>query len=409
MPNRLARSIPAIIVALLATAVLAAAFIPAGASGPVQLVDYGSVSCPLDSGGRCTVQHNLGVVPAAVVVSPNTPPGWNGFMLNTIRDSFTATSFQVRAMTTASQPKNGGVIWLSYVAYASGTPPTTTAPPSTTTTTVPPTTTTTTTPPATGDYPNASNTGVPAGTVFGTTISGNYTATQDGAVLDAWHITGVLEIAAQNVTVTRSQVDGGVQNFRTPSSSFTLTDTTVGPPSGCSWGVTVWGNNYTALRVHSRNMDNGFSTDSGNLTIRDSYSTTCSPDSSAHADGFETCCDINAQYPNITLDHNTFDQRGATSATAPIDLAEALHVTNVRVTNNLVAGGAYSMYLENYTPSSKWVVAGNKWVNNSWTFGPLTTNDTCGNMAWGTGNDLVTIDTNYRINNTVQSNMACIP
>jgi hypothetical protein len=394
-------------------------FAPAGADAPAPgQPDYGHTQCNLNSAGRCTVPHRLGVVPDAILLTANTPDSFNGFTLNTVRDSWTATSFELRAMYNQNTPKTSGTIWFSYVAYPPSSPPptTTTVPPTTTTTTttaVPTTTTTTTTPPAPGGYPNVSNTGVPAGTVFAQTVNGNWMVTQNGTSIDAWHITGVLEIAAQNVTITRSQIDGGVQNFRAPNSSYTLTDSTVGPAFGCAWGVTVWGNNYTALRVRSRNMDNGFSTDSGNLTIRDTFSTTCSPDSSAHADGFETCCDINASYPNITLDHNTFDQRSASSATAPIDLAEALHVTNVRVTNNLVAGGAYSMYLENYTAPSpstpKWVIAGNKFVNGSWAFDAVTTNNTCGNLDWGSGNDWVTVDSNYNITGTVRANEPCTP
>ncbi len=121
-----------------------------------------AVSCVLDSLGVCTVSHALGVVPTAVVVSANTPAGWNGFMLNTVRDSFTPTTFRVRAMVTSTQPKSGATIWFSYSAFAAGAtpqPPTTTVmPPVTTTmttmTTEPPAVTTTrpvtnTTPPTT--------------------------------------------------------------------------------------------------------------------------------------------------------------------------------------------------------------------------------------------------------------------
>jgi hypothetical protein len=261
-------------------------------------------------------------------------------------------------------------------------------------------------------YPSPSCAGrLTGGNTFANTVS-SYTASTTGQVIDNWHITGDLTVDAPNVTIKNSQIDGGVQNFRNSSSSFTLTDSTVGPASGCVGGVTVWGNNFTVLRVYSRNMENGISTEFGNVTVRDTYSTTCSPDSSAHADGFETCCDINAQIPNITLDHNTFEQRGATSATAPIDLAEALHVTNVQVTNNMVAGGAWSMYLENYTAPSpstpKWVISGNKWVNNTWAFGAVQTSNTCNNLDWRLGNDFVTVDANYNILSTVQSNTPCV-
>ncbi|GLY39271.1 hypothetical protein Amsp01_052950 [Amycolatopsis sp. NBRC 101858] len=97
-----------------------------------------------DGNGFCTVTHSLGKVPEAVVVSPNTPSAFNGFVLNTVLGSATATTFQVRAMFSQTTPKAFGQIWFTYAAYGSAAPPTTTpqtTPPPTTTTTAPPPTT----------------------------------------------------------------------------------------------------------------------------------------------------------------------------------------------------------------------------------------------------------------------------
>lgn len=399
------RWIPAVIVALAASAVLVAALVQSSAAGPGADTSRGTAACRTDSAGYCTVNHSFGQAPASAVLTPVYYPSTRPFFMGLATTGNTVNQLRVRAMFGSGNPVSNLDIEFSYDLAEGAPAPTTTTvvQPTSTTTTTPPVTTTTTTPPAPGGFPTPATAGVPAGTVFSTVVSGNHRVDASDTVIDGWHITGVLEVYGRNVTVRNSRIDGGVQNFRAPSSSFTLTDSTVGPQSGCSWGVTVWGSNYTALRVHSRNMENGFSTPAGNLTIRDSYSTTCSPDSSAHADGFETCCDINAQYPAIVLDHNTIDQRGASSATAPIDLAEALHVLGAVITNNLVAGGAYSMYLEAYTPSPKWTVAGNKWVDGAWAFGPLTTDGTCGNIDWGTGNDIVTVDSEYRITSTVRA------
>jgi hypothetical protein len=354
------------------------------------------------------VPHLLGVVPDAIILTANTPDSFNGFSLNTVRDSWTATSFELRAMYSQGTPKAGGTIWFSYVAYPPSSPPptTTTVPPTTTTTTTtvaPTTTTTTTTPPVPGGYPNASNTGVPSGVVFVNTVNGNWRVDTDGTTIDRWHITGVLEIYGQNVTVTNSQIDGGVQNFRAPNSSFTLTDSTVGPES-CDWGSSVYGHHFSVLRVKSRNMVNSFTMTASGAAVQDSFATACSPGDS-HSDGFETCCDINATYDGITLVHNTIDIRQASSATAPIDLDVALHQLHVTVTDNLIAGGAYTMYLYNptavTTATPKWLVAGNKWVDGAWAFGPLTVRgNTCPNIDWGSGNELVTADSNYAITGT---------
>ncbi|WP_328646975.1 hypothetical protein OHS58_02240 [Amycolatopsis sp. NBC_00348] len=84
------------------------------------------------------------VTAGAVVVSPNTPSAFNAFTLNTVLGSYTATTFQVRAMFAQTTPKTFGQIWFTYAAYgAAATTPTTTSQPPTMTPPAP-----TTTPPA---------------------------------------------------------------------------------------------------------------------------------------------------------------------------------------------------------------------------------------------------------------------
>ncbi|OLZ47244.1 hypothetical protein [Amycolatopsis keratiniphila] len=142
----------------------------AGTSGavgpsPAPSVQAAETSCVTDGAGMCTVQHALGAIPAVVVVSANTPGQFNGYMLNTVQGSYTATTFKVRAMFDQTTPKVGGAIWFSYAAYGgvtATTSPTPTKLPTTQTTpsaTRPPTTTQqpTTTPPGT------TTTGAPPG------------------------------------------------------------------------------------------------------------------------------------------------------------------------------------------------------------------------------------------------------
>ncbi|QKV74787.1 hypothetical protein [Amycolatopsis sp. Hca4] len=131
-----------------AVVVTAGAVVFAGASAavgpsPAPIVQAAQATCVTDGGGFCTVPHGLGKVPEAVVVSANTPNPYNGFMLNTVQGSFTATTFQVRAMFSQTTPKTYGQIWFSYAAYAAPAAPTTpaTTPTSPPSTTMPPTTT----------------------------------------------------------------------------------------------------------------------------------------------------------------------------------------------------------------------------------------------------------------------------
>ncbi|AUI57311.1 hypothetical protein [Amycolatopsis sp. BJA-103] len=126
----------------------AAGTVFAGTSGavgpsPAPSVQAAETSCVTDGAGMCTVPHALGAVPAAVVVSANTPGQFNAYMLNTVQGSYTATTFQVRAMFNQTTPKAGGAIWFSFAAYGGPvSPPTTPTPTPTavpTTPTYPPT------------------------------------------------------------------------------------------------------------------------------------------------------------------------------------------------------------------------------------------------------------------------------
>ncbi len=114
-----------------AAAVTAGAVAFAGASAaagpsPAPLVQAAMASCVTDSSGYCTVQHYLGLVPEAIIVSPVTPAGASSYLLSTVQTSYTPTTFRVRAMASQTTPKAAGQIWFSYAAYvpvsAQGTP-----------------------------------------------------------------------------------------------------------------------------------------------------------------------------------------------------------------------------------------------------------------------------------------------
>ncbi|WP_410604343.1 hypothetical protein [Amycolatopsis sp. lyj-90] len=144
----------------------AAGTVFAGTSGavgpsPAPSVQAAETSCVTDGAGMCTVPHALGAVPAAVVVSANTPGQFNAYMLNTVQGSYTATTFQVRAMFNQTTPKAGGAIWFSFAAYGGPvSPPTTATPTKTPPKTTPPATTSPTTalPPTTTPVPTTTPT-----------------------------------------------------------------------------------------------------------------------------------------------------------------------------------------------------------------------------------------------------------
>lgn len=114
-------------------------------------------------------------------------------------------------------------------------------------------------------WPNADNTGVPAGTAL-TPYTGPSTVTTPGAVIDAKQINGDIEIRAADVTISRSSVTGNVLVGGGGSLTISDTDIDAGDRDGTGLGDT----NYTALRVHVIGGNRSMYC-ANNCTIRDSY------------------------------------------------------------------------------------------------------------------------------------------
>jgi hypothetical protein len=244
-------------------------------------------------------------------------------------------------------------------------------------------------------FPAPACTGVPAGTKLTPlrlNLDGDtYRVTTSGMVLDRVHIPGNLLITANNVTIKNSQIDGGVlDEYAGTHYSFTITDSTVGPVRGCRTEPGIGEANYTATRVIIRGHGDGFRDSGNNINIQDSYVHLCS-NPGDHSDGIQTYM----AGRGLIFNHNTVDQRDAKDITAPIFLVDT-HTVDVRVTNNLVMGGTYSIQLKNAHGSL--VVQGNKMVDKTWIYGPVESQ--CGNINWS-GNTLVTIDRDYRVTSTV--------
>ncbi|HSX28375.1 MAG TPA: fibronectin type III domain-containing protein [Candidatus Saccharimonadales bacterium] len=264
-------------------------------------------------------------------------------------------------------------------------------------------------------YPNASCTGMPS-TIQPATVTGDYTATTDGEVIDARHITGDLIIWANNVVIKNSQIDGSVDNEHGAAHySFTITDTTVGPATGCIGFPGIGESDFTATRVQVRGHDDGFRMGGSNVTITDSYANLCwnppsasQPDGS-HSDGIQNYC--GGICSNLVLSHNTIDAQTVNNAHGDARTvylgsnSDGAGISNITVTDNLLRGGGYTIYSE-YRGGAAWIFRDNRIVNNSWQYAAVTAEGTCANQNW-TGNSLVTIDSLYNVTSTV-SPLACI-
>jgi len=124
--------------------------------------------------------------------------------------------------------------------------PTPTTKPSPTPSTPAPSTPPSTSTPTTG-FPNASNTGVPAGTKL-SNYTGSCTVTAANTVIDAKTINCSLTIRAKGVKITRSVINGTVYGATNGSSSFTISDSNVN--IGAREGTGIGDGYFTATRVH---------------------------------------------------------------------------------------------------------------------------------------------------------------
>jgi hypothetical protein len=132
--------------------------------------------------------------------------------------------------------------------------------------------------------PNASNTGVPAGTKL-TVHRGDIVVTTPGTVIDSMDIYGFVTIKAANVTIKNSRVRGsGPGTFNTglincnaaQCKNALIEDVLLVPDYPSIWLDGVIGHDFTARRVHTYNVVDGFGVynttgPAANVTIESSY------------------------------------------------------------------------------------------------------------------------------------------
>lgn len=285
---------------------------------------------------------------------------------------------------------------------------------------VAPPTTTTPPPPPSGQacpplpaHPTPACTGAPDGTAL-TDLAGNQTITQDGAVLDGRHVLGSVIVKARNVVIRNSVIDGGIDDdFDNTDYSLTVTDTTIGPATGCIGYPGIVGQNFTATRVEVRGHDDGFHLGQPGdyAVVRDSFERSCglppsqAPPDGSHADGFQAYCPQVA-CGMVTIEHSTLEE-GSPYYTAPVFAgigASNGHPTGLSLTGSLLIGGVYTVYVgwqggPDYTIADNTVAAPSPGFR-SWDYGPVSTDGTCAHQAWS-GNQIAALNPDYSIASVV--------
>lgn len=241
--------------------------------------------------------------------------------------------------------------------------------------------------PTIASFPDASSTGVPSGVSL-TPYSGKYTITTAGSTVSGLDITGQLDIEASNVTVKNSRIRGsGVTNvvsLGNGATGFTIQDSEIDGQGQSENGI-GWGG-YTMLRVNLHDtFGDGAKAESG-TTIKDSYIHGFDPTSSTHNDGIQTSSGSNIliQHNAIIIDYGLYmgsqSSVGPTQNSAVFIKADQGPITNITVTNNLLAGGGYTVYggtsSATYSPATSVSISNNTFSKRVWPksgyYGPVT-------------------------------------
>jgi hypothetical protein len=229
-------------------------------------------------------------------------------------------------------------------------------------------------------FPDATDTGVPAGTTL-TPKSGDMKVTQAGTVIDGINLNGCIRVEAPHVTIRDSKVSCqgpyGIFSYEQDYSGggLLIQDVEVDCERTQATGIASYG--FTAVRVKVHGCENGFAIDN-TATVQDSYVYDLFIGNGGHTDGIQMGGADNVIRHNTIL--NEYD--GGTSAiiTSPTGMS---HVT---ITDNLMAGGAYTLYCPRDS-SSGVVVTDNRFSKayspKGGAYGPWTY---CDNVAEQHGN-----------------------
>jgi len=216
-----------------------------------------------------------------------------------------------------------------------------------TTTTAPPTTTTTTTtePPPPIGFPNAANTG-PTGTL--TSSTGSFAVTTAGTVIQNRLINGCVEVLANNVTIRNSHIRCnsvnsayGIRDIE-GNSGLLIEDSIVECVNGVAGagGVATTGG-FTMRWSEVFGCENNVWVERDAL-IEDNYihdTIPYNPQTDPHTDAIQ----MPTPTVNVTIRHNTvyggyIDQSNFGNSAITTGVS-----TNVRVLNNLLAGGGHTL------------------------------------------------------------------
>ncbi len=231
----------------------------------------------------------------------------------------------------------------------------------------------------TGGWPDATNTGVPAGVTL--TPSGDIVITQAGTVISGLDIHGTVTIDAPNVTLMNCKVTSPsffIVNIAAGVTGAVVQNCEingVGSGNDGSCGINGHG---TFIGNNIYNVENGINV-TGSSVIENNYIHGLQASGSPHYDGIQ----IDGGVSNISVSHNTvINDFGQTSAVIIDNFWGP--TSNISVDNNLLVGGGYTVYDDAHFNSSP--ITGVSFTNNHLASGQYGTTDFNGTNPTFTGN-----------------------
>lgn len=238
-----------------------------------------------------------------------------------------------------------------------------------------------------GATPDASNTGVPAGTAL--SASGSITVTTAGTVIADKLVTGCITVKASNVTIKDTKVVGGngcgalIDTGDTSTGVYTgimVEDVELdGQNSGVQRGIAYQG--FTCLRCNIHGVMQGVVMNK-DITVQDSYIHDPNYSTSTHKEAI-----LSNGGSGFVIKHNNLDYNQSSTVSAALSLfGDFSPISNVSITGNLLNGGGYCLYAGSVAGKA-YPVASNVVVTNN-TFGQAR-NGRCGSYGaaidWASG------------------------
>lgn len=364
-------------------AVLGASLLLAGCSQaqaattpPAQQAAGWHATCTTNSSGVCSIANTTGVNPDAVTITVRQS------VTGYVRTS-TATTISLQFLQQAKTAAFVGAV--SFDVHVDYTPvsPTTV-----------PTTTPATTSPTPAGFPDASTTGVPAGTAL-TAYTGPETVPAN-TVIDGKDVHGCLVIGGTGVVIRNSKIHGDcfyvIDNYAHPGTPLTVQDSEVfcDRNGAAMSGTGIGEEDVTAVRVDVHSCENGFDINHA-FTVQDSYVHDLFQSDQAHSDGAQ----VSDAGHDVKFLHNRIYSGGSYNGTIVNGTSSIITprasvggASNVTIDGNLFSGGAYSLYCVQAGPGTNFRVTNNRfstlWASKGGVFGPWTDceDETHSGNAW---------------------------